>query len=248
MRTNRLLLIIVGSLGCLLVGGSCKKPLDDEKREETKAAGRREPNAALVGPDFDPVDPSVELGQVIKQLNLKTLITTDTIERLRSLLNEVARREGCDPMCVAARRAFEVDSELDQSVALGVVKLAFPDIPSKIALATQMPASRIRTSAVRHLCANELKGDLKGLRQFYEVMPVGEDRALVATEAAEVVLSDQGLSAGLDFIEKLEMPEERCSALQMANMSNTTGWKEEQNLQKFHKILDSLLPKDKKRF
>lgn len=195
----------------------------------------------------DPVsDPSVELDLVIKNLIDKQRITPDSVDELRRLLNEVARRDGTEPMCVAAKRAFEVDSPHSQGLVLSVVGLAYPDTPSKIALASQMPASIIRTSAIRGLCANELHGDLKGMQQLYQLMPLGEDRSLVASKMAEVVLSSQGLGAGLDFIANLEMPEERYSALVMLELSNQEGWHEAQDLQKFDKIVDSLLPVHRK--
>jgi hypothetical protein len=244
-------LVITCSAGCLV--SACKRTAEDDKtgsshESNIQANGSPRGSGVASGEAERTPDPSVELDQVIKTLISKPLITTDTIDRLRKQLNEVARRDGTEPMGVAAKRAFEIDSERDQSRVLNVFNLAFPDTPSKIALASQMPASRLRTSAVRGLCGEELKGDLKAMQQFYEVMPLGEDRALVATEAAAVVLSKQGLGAGLDYIANLEMPEERYSALNMANMSNQPGWKEEQNIQKFRKIVDSLLPKDKKRF
>ena len=242
-------LVITCAAGCLF--GACKRTAKDDNTgssHESDIQLNPSPSGSAVasGAADRAPDPSVELDQVIKTLVSEPLITTDTIDRLRKQLNEVARRDGTEPMGVAAKRAFEIDSERDQSLVLAVVNLAFPDTPSKIALASQMPASRIRTSAVRGLCAKELKGDLKAMQQFYEVMPLGEDRALVATEAAAVVLSDQGLSAGLDYIEKLEMPEERYSALNMAIMSNQPGWREAQIIQKLGTIVESLLPEHKK--
>lgn len=209
-------LVITCAVGCLF--GACKRTAKDDNTGSSHSSDIQlnpSPSGSGVasGAADRAPDPSAELDQVIKTLISKPLITTDTIDRLRKHLNEVARRDGSEPMCVAAKRAFEVDSERDQLMVLHVVNLAFPDTPSKIALARQMPASRIRTSAVRQLCDNELKDDLKAMQQLYAIMPLGEDRALVATEAAAVVLSKQGLSAGLDYIAKLEMPEERYSAL-----------------------------------
>ena len=209
-------LVITCAAGCLF--GACKRTAKDDNTgssHESDIQLNPSPSGSGVtsGAAERTPDPSVELDQVIKTLISKPLITTDTIDRLRKHLNEVARRDGSEPMCVAAKRAFEVDSERDQLMVLHVVNLAFPDTPSKIALASQMPASRIRTSAVRQLCDKELKDDLKAMQQLYAITPLGEDRALVASEAAADVLSKQGLSAGLDYIAKLEMPEERYSAL-----------------------------------
>jgi hypothetical protein len=237
-------------LGFILVGISCNKSTGDKGRMSANTLKSMAPQDArksqLASSSGDPaLDPSIELDQVIKQLKMKTPTTADTIDRLRSLINDVARREGCDPMCVAAKCIFRVDSRIDQLSVLGSVKFAFPDAPSKIALTSQLPAGVIRTSAVRGLCSNELKGDLIALQQLYAVMPHGLDRSLVATKAAEVVLAGQGVSAGLDYIAKLEMPEERYSALVMANQSDQQGWQEEPNIQKFHKIVDSLLPEHK---
>jgi hypothetical protein len=251
--TMRLKHAIFCLMGCFIVSASCKKSGGDEVRAQARTSTLMEPHdtreeksASSHEDKFS--DPLEELDQVIKQLKMKTPITADTIDRLRSLINDVARREGCDPMCVAAKCIFGVDSRIDQLSVLGSVKFAFPDTPSKIALTSQLPAGVIRTSAVRGLCSNELKGDLIALQQLYAVMPHGLDRSLVATKAAEVVLAGQGVSAGLDYIAKLEMPEERYSALVMANQSDQQGWQEEPNIQKFHKIVDSLLPEHKKHF
>jgi hypothetical protein len=143
-------LVITCSAGCLF--GACKRTAEDDKtgsRQESNIHLNGSPSGSGVagGEAERAQDPSVELDQVIKQLISNPLITTDTIDRLRKYLNEVARRDGTEPMCVAAKRAFEIDSERDQSRVLHVVNLAFPDTTSKIALASQMPASKLRTSA-----------------------------------------------------------------------------------------------------
>ena len=98
-------LVITCSAGCLV--SACKRTAEDDKtgsRQESSIHSNGSPRGSGVasGEAERAPDPSVELDQVIKTLISEPLITPDTIDRLRKYLNEVARRDGSEPMCVAA--------------------------------------------------------------------------------------------------------------------------------------------------
>jgi hypothetical protein len=144
-------------------------------------------------------------------------------------------------MTLAARMVLDAGSLDEQEMTQYFVRIAFPDTTSQIELAKALPAGRLRELATGNLGTQLVAaGDLQGLRDVYDALPVGKDRSRTAERAATLTMNQLGLCEALDFVVSLEMPEERYIAFFATREQWKPHWNDDGVAAKMNAVIESL--------
>lgn len=136
------------------------------------------------------------------------------VKEFRSNLLALAKKRGVEPMAIAAPLIIEAKSPEDQFERMIWVIDAFDDPKTQIQLANALPAGKIRKLVLSSAISEfEAKEDTLGLKAAYDSLPVGGDRTNLAGALSKSIFHEEGVHSGLEFISKLEMPEERYASM-----------------------------------
>jgi hypothetical protein len=153
----------------------------------------------------------------------------------------LAEQEGVAPMTLAARLVLDAGALDEQEMAQYAVRIAFADTTSQVELAKALPAGRLRELATGNLGTQLVAaGDLQGLRDVYNSLPVGKDRSRTAERAAKLTMNQLGLCEALDFVVSLEMPEERYIAFFATREQWKPHWNDDGVAAKMNAVIESL--------
>lgn len=136
--------------------------------------------------------------------------SSDEYGEVRRVVIIAATAEGALPADVAARIVAGIPDPDKQDAARSIFECAFPSPQERIDFAKALPAGKTR-SKVFYGVHNHyaMKHDWDGLQTLYKEMPLGKDRTQIAKRTLQLLANEQGAEAALDYLDNLEMPEER---------------------------------------